>query len=82
MKLAASARKHGVQFKYGEGDSLKIIGLELVPDDLRREILLRVEDVRAVVREHSVSPTASASDVTDAARLIVSRKRKAQMVKR
>lgn len=71
MRLAALARERGVQFRYAEDGSVVTIGLERVDPELRREIILRIEDVRAVVREHTLPLHVSPSDVADAARKIV-----------
>lgn len=75
MALAAAARLAGASFAYQQDGTIVTIGLERLPDDLRREVLLRIDDVRAVIREHSFPRDVSGSDVADAARLIVTRSR-------
>ena len=78
LQLAKEAKYHGASFQYGDDGTLIVIGLECVPCGLRKEVLDRIDDVRACVREHSVPKEFTGSDVADAARKIVLAERRSR----
>jgi hypothetical protein len=78
LQLAKEAKRYGASFQYRDDGTLIVIGLERVPCGLRKDVLDRIDDVRACVREHSVPKEFTGSDVADAARKIVLAERRSR----
>jgi hypothetical protein len=70
LRLAISAKHFGARFEYHHGQ-IVALGLDLLPRRLRREVDARLDDILAVVAEHSTPCDVRPSDVVDAARKIV-----------
>lgn len=77
IQLAAEVRRHGGRFAYDEFGVIVAGGLDGVLRRLRRAAIQRLDDIRAVISEHSVPRDYTGSDVADAARKIALHARKA-----
>jgi hypothetical protein len=82
MRLALDARRLGVRFVRRHDGTITTIGLDRLSNDLRAEVLTRIDDIRACISEHSVPCEFNGSDVADEARRIILAERRRTMLRK
>jgi hypothetical protein len=75
LRLGLKAKRLGARFAYRNG-RIVACDLDRLPPDLRRELDARLDDVLAVVSEHSIPTDVRPSDVIDEARRIAAASRR------
>lgn len=71
LELALQARRYGVSFAYDDDGHIAAHDLHKLPAALRNEVTAHIDDVLAVVAEHSEPASARSTDIlVDIARAI------------